>query len=532
MIKNKIYNFQMAKDKGYTFKKFLEKFVEPLDMSLKPEAITFATMDKIVSKILQAIKDNKKLVILGDYDVDGITSSAILYKAIKALNGDVEVILPDRFLDGYGASNHLIEKAQNMGADLLITVDNGINAIPALSLAKTLDIDVIITDHHIPNDDSWKFFKEYTMNPHCIDSNLKNKGVCGAYVALILAIHLLGKESSLIPELKELASIGTVADCMEIAYENRTLLAEMQENWKKGIIKNKGINLLINTLNKFDLKDMEQENIGFYLAPCLNASGRLRTADDSFAILTEPFSKSLCEKALDLVSLNVRRQDLTNQASAILTEKINLKNEVQIINFKDSTLDASPREMEGIIGLIAQKCVDLSNCPSLIFYGDKFSGRSLPDVDLHKLVGLTAKKVPSLSYGGHVGACGGKINFDKEYQAFQDALNKSIEEASFEVTVPYIRIPKDSNFKELYDAVESLKPCKDLPSFIMDDLNVIGHELVGDKHSKLIVDLNGKRMDVLKFNEKINIDYIKRLVFRPALNFMGGMSLFAEKIIN
>lgn len=529
MIKNKIYNFQMAKDKGYTFKKFLEKFVEPLDMSLKPETITFATIDKIVAKILQAIKDNKKIVILGDYDVDGITSSAILFKAIKALNGKVDVILPDRFLDGYGASDHLIGKAQDKGANLLITVDNGINAIPALSLARQLGIDVIITDHHIPNDDSWKLFEECTMNPHCVESNLKNKGVCGAYVALILAIHLLGKKSPLIPELKELGAIGTVADCMEITYENRTLLAEMQENWKKGIIKNKGINLLINTLGKFDLKDMEQENIGFYLAPCLNASGRLKTADDSFAIITEPFSKDLCYKAMDLVSLNIRRQELTNIAIDILKAKINPMNKVQVINFKNEPLNASPREMEGIIGLIAQKCVDLSNCPSLIFYGDKFSGRSVPDVDLHKLVGLA--KVPSLSYGGHVGACGGKIDFNKEYQAFQDALNKSVEEASFEVTVPYIRIPKDSNFKELYDAVESLKPCKDLPGFIMDDLNVVGYELVGDKHSKLIVDLNGKRMDVLKFNEKLNTGYIKRLVFRPALNFMGGMALFAEKII-
>lgn len=528
MIKNKIYSYEKAKKENLPFIDFLKGFVDTLNLNLIPENVTISNLDYITS----LIKGATKIAIIGDYDVDGITSSSIIYKALKALGKEVKVILPDRFTNGYGASATLIEKAIKAGVDTIITVDNGINATAALMIAKKAGLSVIVTDHHLPNNDDWKQFEDRTLNPQCVASNLKNKMVCGAYVALILAISLLGKGHSLIPELKELAAVGTIADCMPIKYENKTLLYFCQQEWQKGIVKNTGINLLINTLGKFDLKDMEQENIGFYLSPCLNASGRLRTADISFEILNEPFSKELCQKALNLVSLNTRRQELTSKAGLILKNKINPKNKVQIINFKDEDIGASDREMEGIIGLIAQKCVDLSNCPSLIFYGNKFSGRSVPDVNLHKLISSASDKVKSLSFGGHVGACGGKIDFDKDYEVFQATLNENVDMASFEAVVPYIRIPKDMDLKEVNDAVMSLKPCDKLPEFIMDDLKIYYPSTFAEKHTSFKIKVGTKFVKVIKFNEILELEgSIKRLIFKTTVGYKGDIELFAERII-
>lgn len=527
MIKNKIYNYAKAREKGMSFFDFLRMFIEKVDVSLKAEDVVIPL--DIPKKIKEAIKNKLKIAIIGDYDVDGVTSSAILYKTITSLGGDVTVILPDRYDDGYGLSENLIKKASEINAKVLITVDNGINAIDAVTKAENLGMEVLITDHHIPNDNQWKV--KTAFNPHCVENSLKTKEVCGAYVALLIALKLNPEiYITKLAELKELAAIGTIADRMPVIKENQTLIFEVLQDWKKGIVRNKGLRTLITALNKFGIKETDEDNVGFYLAPCLNASGRLAKADLALNLLLSDSSRELCKYSQELVSLNARRQELTNKATVLVNTQIDEESKVQVINIPKD-FPANPREIEGIIGLVAQKCVDISGCPSLVFFGNKFSSRSTPDVNLHKLLSSVKGEISSLSFGGHKQACGGKIDFTKDCHSFKRSLNKFFDSCTFETELKYIRIPEDMDFEELHQATKDIRPCGELPQFIIDNVSVSSPaEKFGEKHTKFKIILAGKQIEVMKFNEQIKVPpVIKRLVFKTN-DFMNNVSLIAEAI--
>ena len=173
-------------------------------------------------------------------------------------------MLPDRYTNGYGLSNEMIDQAISDGCHGIITVDNGINAYEAIRYAKKKGIEVIITDHHLPNDEKWKECQPYALNPHCTINGLDTENVCGAYVALVLALKILKEneieDNELADEIKELAVVGTVADCMPVESENQALIDYIiKKYWSKGIVINTGLRTLIYSFNNYKNYDLSKK---------------------------------------------------------------------------------------------------------------------------------------------------------------------------------------------------------------------------------------------------------------------------------
>ncbi len=545
MIKEKIYNYEKAHNQGYDFKTFLTTFLKDRETNLEALMADKVTFDiwKKLPEILETMKaiinNNKTITIIGDYDVDGITSSSILYKSLTAILGDhVNVILPDRKNDGYGLKEKLVDKCMEINTGFIITVDNGINAIPAVKYALSKGIEVFVTDHHIPNDEEYKTLK-WCMNPHTNENSLKEKEVCGAYVALTLGLNLLKISNAevsekFIKELHELAAIGTIADVMPIRYENRALLHYCIPRFKNGVALNKGLQLLMSSLDKGSL--LEQDNIAFYLTPCINASGRLDSAMRGFNLFTGDNLVSLAKQASELVSLNERRKTISKELEDYLVNQIDKDSRVQVIQVPKNFNDFSDREIGGVIGIVAQKVVEKSQCPSLIFYGDRMSGRSMPDVNLNKL--LASAKTPTFSFGGHAQACGGGVDFEKYGNALRNELSNNVKDFEEVAYSRFIRVPDWMKPTDILEAFESLKPC-DLtafPKLMMEDVEISNVMIFGDQHTQISFKLGGKTVKAMKFYDKIEIakeTKVKRLVFKitPATSSTEDFAIIVEQIV-
>lgn len=541
MIKQKIYNFEKAREKGISFKEFLINFLTDKETDLsnyKPECVTF-DMWSILDRVKGTLKKASKIAIVGDYDGDGMTSSAIIYKTLRAIWPDKEyqIILPDRMNDGYGIKNKHVDMAKEEGADLIITVDNGINAVPVLKYANSLGIATILTDHHIPNDDEYKDL-DFVLNPHTSKSNLVEKEICGAMVALLFSLNLMKEcdykaSDKFVKELKEIASIGTIADSMPIRYENRALLSECMPRFLEGVAINKGLQLLISSLSKFT--KLEQDNIAFYLVPCINACGRLDSAYLGFHLLTETNIQVIAKIASKLVSLNERRKLISQDIEAYLNEQIDANSKVQILQVPKNYHNYTDREIGGVVGITASKIVEASHEPSLIFYGNKFSGRSMPDVNLNEL--LASSKTPTFTFGGHAQACGGGINFDEYGASLKEELSKNVSGFSNNVFYEkYIRVPSDMNPLEILNAFMSIKPCNlvEIPKLMMENV-IIKDKTSFYGHAQLKFELGGLQKAIKFYDTLEDVktgDVVKRIIFKisPAQSKLEDYSIIIESI--
>lgn len=544
MIKQKIYSYEKARSAGYSFKKFLIGFLTDRETNLEPfepENIKFDFFDKMkdVDNIIKsAVRNNKTVVIMGDYDTDGITASAIMYKVLKAIYPDVDIrtILPDRHSDGYGLKNKHVDNAYNQNASVIITVDNGINAIKSCKYAMSKGMEVILTDHHIPNNSEWQDL-EFVMNPHTSKSTLKEHEICGAMVALLFGLNLMktvGYEASdkFIKELKEIASIGTIGDSMPIRYENRALLKECMPRFLEGVAINKGLQLLINSLSKFTI--LEQDNIAFYLVPCINACGRLDSAYLGFELLTSESVKMCATLATKLVSLNDRRKLISKDIETYLKSQIDANSRVQILQVPEKYHDYSDREIGGIVGITASKVVEESKCPSLIFYGDRFSGRSMPDINLNQL--LASSTTPTFTFGGHAQACGGGVDFTSYGISLKDELNKNIKQFDNNVFYEkFIKVPHDVSPLEILKAFTQIKPCdlSAIPSLMLTDVKIESINTFSG-HSQITFTLNNKKETAVKFYDTLpNVkegDVVSSIIFKVSPSTTNDYQIIVEKV--
>lgn len=544
MIKQKIYSYEKARNAGYSFKKFLIGFLTDRETNLEPfepENIKFDFFDKMkdVDNIIKSsVRNNKTVVIMGDYDTDGITASAIMYKVLKAVYPDVDIrtILPDRHSDGYGLKDKHVDNAYNQNASVIITVDNGINAIKSCKYAMSKGMEVILTDHHIPNNSEWQDL-EFVMNPHTSKSSLKEHEICGAMVALLFGLNLMkavGYEASdkFIKELKEIASIGTIGDSMPIRYENRALLKECMPRFLEGVAINKGLQLLINSLSKFTV--LEQDNIAFYLVPCINACGRLDSAYLGFELLTSESVKMCANLATKLVSLNDRRKLISKDIETYLKTQIDASSRVQILQVPEKYHDYSDREIGGIVGITASKVVEESKCPSLIFYGDRFSGRSMPDINLNQL--LASSTTPTFTFGGHAQACGGGVDFASYGVSLKDELSKNIKQFDNNVFYEkFIKVPHDVNPLEILKAFTQIKPCdlNAIPSLMLTDVKIESINTFSG-HSQVTFTLNGKKETAVKFYDTLpNVkegDTVSSIIFKISPSTTNDYQIIVEKV--
>ena len=396
--------------------KDIEMFLNPKLESLHSPTLMM-DLELGASIIKEKIEKNKKIRIVGDFDVDGVISVYILYISLKKLGANVDFTIPDRVQDGYGINNEIIQKAKQEGIDTIITCDNGISAIEQVKRAKELGLTMIITDHHDLPYIEEDGVKKYTIpegdaviNPKRLDCDYPFKKLCGAGVAykLIQQIHFLfhinPEETHL---LLEFVAIATVCDVVDLVDENRIIVKKGLELINK--TKNIGLkNLIIES--GINNSNITAYHLGFVIGPTINASGRLESALLSLELLMEKEEDKAAQMAKNLRSINEERKRMTSEGLEGIIEKIeqsSLKNDKILVIFE-------PEIHESIAGIIAGRIKELYYKPTIVLTkgleGVKGSGRSIEEYNMFEE--LTKCKELLNRFGGHPMAAGLTLDED------------------------------------------------------------------------------------------------------------------------
>lgn len=461
--------------------------------------------DKAVSILAEKIEEQKKIRILGDYDIDGVCSTYILYQGLKRCGANVDTEIPDRMKDGYGINEHLVALAGEDGVDTILTCDNGISAVTQVEYAKSLGMTVIITDHHelppeLPRANA-------IVNPKQEDCPYPYKGLCGgavAYKVICCLYETMGVPSEEAQELIEFAAIATVGDVMELTGENRILVKEGL--FRIGQTKNPGLKALIR-VNGLDPDQISAYHIGFVLGPCINASGRLDTAKRALGLLLAENDQDALILAQELKDLNDERKDMTRKGveQAIeLIEHSSLKEDKVLVVFL-------PECHESLAGIIAGRIRERYYRPAFVLTrGEesvKGSGRSIEAY--HMFQEMEKCRELFLKFGGHPMAAGLSIQEDK-VDLLRRELNRlttlTQEDLTPKVTID-VPMPIDYITEDLIGELEYLEPFgkgNPKPLFAEKDLQVLGGRILGKNKNVIklqVRNLHGSVMDAMYFGD-------------------------------
>ena len=463
-------------------------------------------MDIAVDRISKNIQNQKPILIFGDYDVDGTTGASLLYLGLKDLNAIVEYYIPHREKEGYGLSAGGIDYAQSVGADLLITCDCGINAFQPVDYANEHGIDIIITDHHIPDK---KLPNAYAvLNPKQKGCEYPFKGLCGCGVAFKL-ISAVSEKSGIGQNVGlnylDLVALATSADMVPILDENRVLvhggLDQLEESKSPGIHQ-----LLVQT----GLVG-ESLNVGklvFGLAPKINAAGRMGDANRTVELLTTSDKTRAEELASILVRENKRRQriqeDIVNDAIRLVHSQVDLENNKVVII-------GSKGWHPGVVGIVASRIKDEFSRPAIVIAFDKEgigkgSARSIPNLDLYEALSYAAKFLEG--YGGHPMAAGLTVHEDK-FENFKSLFLRNVNKIlTNNDLIPAISIDGEmaltdinSRFMRFLEKLGPFGPGNMRPKFVSRNLSISGQpRLMGNgEHIRFIVSQNGRNYPAVGF---------------------------------
>lgn len=383
-------------------------FLSP-DLSQLHDPFLLADMRVAVERILGAVARRERIIIHGDYDADGVTSTVILRRAIELVGGEVEHFVPDRLRDGYGLQPATVERLAARGARLVISVDCGIRATEAALRARELGVDLVITDHHEPEADLPRALA--VINPKRLDCAYPDKSLAGVGVALKVVQALLsesGRGPDLLPHFVKIAAIGTLADVVPLVGENRIIARCGLESLSRGPHA-AGLDALLDEC-ALTGKILDSFHVGFILAPRLNAAGRMSSADLALDLLLmkgrdgEARSRAR-EMARRLCDENTRRQE---EEAAIVAEARRVVDGDPDIGAKNILVVAGEGWHRGVIGIVASKLVDAYCKPALVLSIEDGmahgSGRSIPAFNL--LEALEGCEDLFLRFGGHRQAAG------------------------------------------------------------------------------------------------------------------------------
>lgn len=376
----------------------------------------------------EKIKEKKRIRIIGDYDIDGIQSTYILYCALRRLGADADFVIPDRILDGYGLNEHLVTRASQDGIDTILTCDNGISAIDQIHLAKSLGMTVVVTDHHeVPFTEVDGVRRERVceadavVNPKQQACHYPFKKLCGAAVAFKLVqvlYEVFGLEVSEADCFIENAGFATVGDVMDLQGENRILVKLGLEMLNRTT--NIGMKALI-LQNKLTMGAIKSHDIGFRIGPCLNASGRLDTARLSLKLLLCESETEAAVLAEEIVELNESRKLLTmhavEQAKEIAQQEEYVNDRVLVIFLPDCH--------ESLAGIVAGRIREAYYRPTLVVtrseHGAKGSGRSIESYSMYEELCKCEEYLTQ--FGGHPMAAGFSLK-EADIDAFRRKLNE------------------------------------------------------------------------------------------------------------
>lgn len=470
-------------------------------------------MDKAIDILKEKILEDKKIRVIGDYDIDGVNATYILLEGLERLGADVDSDIPDRISDGYGLNRHLVERAYEAGVDTLITCDNGIVAADEIAYGKEMGMTVIVTDHHeVPFDeqDGEKRYRippaDAVMDPKQPDCLYPFKGLCGAAVAYKLMEALwesMGKDSADLDDLIENVAIATIGDVMDLEDENRIFVKEGLQMLRR--TKNPGLKALIECTG-IDKNSLNSYHIGFVLGPCINASGRLDTAKRALELLRAGTQKEADILAGDLKALNDSRKDMTEEAVKQAEEQVETttisKDKVLVVYLPDCH--------ESLAGIVAGRIRENYYKPVFVLTdaeeGVKGSGRSIDGYHMYEE--LNKCKELLTKFGGHRLAAG--LSLPKENVGeFREMLNKKCtlteEEMKEKVTID-MEMPFGCVTEGLVKELELLEPFgkgNTKPVFAARDVTLLGARILGKNRNVLklqVQDVNGCRIEAMLFH--------------------------------
>ena len=498
-------------------------------------------MERAVQILQKKITQKKKIRIIGDYDIDGVTATCILLKGLKRLNAKVDTYIPDRVKDGYGMHEQLIDKALEDGIDTILTCDNGIAAAAEIEYAKKEGLTVIVTDHHdIPFRDTedgriWIIPKaDAVVNPKQNDCLYPNKNICWAVVAwkLIWALYeRLGIDSDEIWDFLELAAIATVGDVMDLQGENRIIVKEGLK--KLSSTSFEGLKALI-CVNNLEGAEITAYHVGFVIGPCINASGRLDTAARSLELLLADNMEDAMKLADDLYDLNQSRKAMTEQGKEQAIQSIeenNLgKDRVLVVYLPDCH--------ESLAGIIAGRIREAYNKPVFVLTkgsdGVKGSGRSIEAYSMYEELVKCSDLL--MQFGGHPMAAGLSME-EKNVELFRRRLNDNCTLTEQDL-IPKIMIdvpmPISYLSKKLTEQLKVLEPFgkgNSKPLFAQKNLRAVGIRVFGRNRNvakMLLIDENGIKMDAVYFGEAQEfVDFVQAhdtisVTYYPEINVFQG----------
>ncbi len=498
--------------KGIDEKDAAVKFMNG-DYTLLNDPFLLPDMDKAAARIRKAIDEKEKILIYGDYDVDGITSVAVLYLYFKSKGIIADYYIPERINEGYGLNKQAIEKFSKSGIKLIITVDSGITAFDEVKFAKECGIDVVVTDHHechetLPDACA-------VVNPHRNDSKYPFCELAGVGVVfkLVCALEKNKNIRDLCSKYCDIVALGTVADVMPVTGENRIIVKTGLDKIEKS--SNFGLNALIESSisvkKTYQTKRITSSSIGYIIAPRINAAGRIGDVNKAIKLLITENPQEAENIADYLCALNRERQLVENLIFEQAVSQI--ENDKSYADDKILVLTSDTWHI-GVIGIVASKITEKYGLPSILisFDGDlgKASGRSIKGFNINEAISRCKDLV--IKYGGHELAAGLSISREN-VDAFRKKINEYAKSAfDFENVCTYINADMQLTGKDVSveNTLESLKlepfgmgnaePVFYMESAVISEIYSIGE----GKHIKLILEHKGERIHAVYFNMPIN----------------------------
>jgi single-stranded-DNA-specific exonuclease len=479
-------------------------------------------IDKACELLYQALLTAQKVVVVGDFDADGATSTALCMLALRKLGFDnIDYLIPNRFDYGYGLSPEIVDLAISKGAQLLMTVDNGISSISGVAHAKENGLTVLVTDHHLPGVQTPE--ADAIVNPNQVGCSFPSKNLAGVgvafYVMLSLRAFMLEKgcfvnaQAPNLASLLDIVALGTVADVVTLDANNRTLVQQGLARIRAGVCR-VGISALI-SVAKRNQAQLVASDLGFSLGPRLNAAGRLDEMSYGVELL-------LCENveqanimANELDALNQSRREIEQgmQEEALQTLQ-NLKLDKSQIPYAICLYD--PLWHQGVIGLVASRIKESYYRPTFVFAkatdGEiKASARSIPGVHIRDILDLVDKKIPNiiLKFGGHAMAAGLSLK-EQHFALFAKALNEVLKAEIADDVLNNVMLSDGQlsadqlNLPQAQELRDAGPWGQGFPAPLFDgSFKLLQQRIVGSKHLKMILQLGDKTIDAIAFNVDI-----------------------------
>ncbi len=509
-------------------------------------------LSEAIQLIDQAIDQQQKIVIVGDYDADGATSTTLMVLALRDMGAQVEYLVPDRFKYGYGLTPAIADLAfANFTPDLLITVDNGISSHDGVKQAHDHGMQVIITDHHLTTKPTPN--AEAEVNPNQLGCEFPSKALAGVGVAFYVLANLsshrkkLGKSTTQITQYLDLVALGTYADVASLDYNNRILIDSGLKKIQQHLCR-PGISALLEIAGR-DAASLKAQDLGFVIGPRINAAGRMETMDIGIECLLAKDLATAYPLAEQLNQLNVERRQVESKMKqeALL--------ELEKIQLDDSALPAAlimfePTWHQGVIGIVAGRLKEQFHRPSIVFARDedgihiKGSARSIEGIHIRDAIEMVAEQHPHLisHFGGHAAAAGLTIKKEHflEFKHAFEVLIGQMDENLFTATLwTDGELPAEAFQIETVDVLQNLSPWgQKFPAPIFDGVfKIMDYRWLKDVHLKLRVALeNGQVIDAIAFNaaDKYDFDPMKntRLVYELDKNVFNGNVSLQMRIIH